>query len=108
MRKPSCLALLIVSLLGVFLALTILYFYGSSLPESQPTPYLAHLSSCPECPPSGQINIWTAPDRRGIAGQVQGGSEVAVLGTQEYNGVLHYHIRFGDIDGWVSYLMIQP
>ncbi len=53
------------------------------------------------------INIWNSYRRGKIIGQVEAGTGALILGKAEYNGVTWYHVRSGNLTGWVSGAFIR-
>ena len=96
--------LFVIVLIGVLAACT-----QSEKPAPTPAPTtFAVILSCPDCAEIGmKINIWTNPNRSGVAGSVDHNTRAIVYGTQTYDGVLHYNVEALGVRGWVSELMIQ-
>ena len=75
--------------------------------EIPPTAYQVTLF-CQDCADIGMaINLWTDPDRSGVAGSVPHNTVVTVLDSRMVDGTQYYYVRYVNTRGWVSELMVK-
>jgi hypothetical protein len=74
---------------------------------TQPTSYVATLL-CESCPNIlDDIKIWLHPDATELAGSLPPNTQVQIIDSSIYNGVIYHKIISKEISGWVSDVHIK-
>lgn len=63
---------------------------------------------CDDCKAANiDINVWTHPDRSGIAFSVPSGTRVQITDTQVYDGIRYYKVKYGGKSGWIRNIFVE-
>ena len=63
---------------------------------------------CDECKEIGmKINVWTHPDRSGVAFSVSSGTQVKITDSQIYEDIKYYKVKYGSKTGWIRDIFVQ-
>jgi len=74
---------------------------------TQPTSYVATLL-CETCPTIvDDIKIWLHPDETELLGSLPANTQVQIVDSSIYQGIIYYKIISKELSGWVSEVHIK-
>jgi hypothetical protein len=103
-EEPSMKVLFVAILVLVSLCVAGLVVAGVLSARQTPETVTLRCFECASLP--FEIELWTSPDQRELAGVVPDETPATVLDFQDYEGLLYFKVRANGIEGWVSERMV--